>query len=293
MKNCIFCGLKKNEEEFNKEHVILDSLGGKGDDNLLKNVCTNCNSGLGSRVDSFFVNHIVTKYLRHKFKIKGKSGIVHPLANETLNYANSGIKVIPKQNKQGALTSLIAKHQVIEFDDGCTLFVSPKKGFEEFVKSKVKENCGTELSQNEILDNKLKIVNPQIPYLNDEMVLTQDNIKSFAYCSIPLLLKMAYEYSYMKLGESYLDDETAKSIKDFLMTFDAKKSLSILIPVDIKIQLDNKIKNEISLSLSKPNHKLFVSIDLFGITSSKVCISEDAEKFEFTEKGCQLKIPVG
>ena len=78
MRQCIFCMQWKEEKEFNREHIILEALGGKGDKDICLNVCTACNSSLGMRVDASLLNQDITKYMRYKFKIKGKNGIPNP-----------------------------------------------------------------------------------------------------------------------------------------------------------------------------------------------------------------------
>ena len=60
MRQCIFCGQLKKDSEFNKEHIILDSLGGKGNEDICRNVCISCNSSLGTRVDACLINHEIT-----------------------------------------------------------------------------------------------------------------------------------------------------------------------------------------------------------------------------------------
>ena len=40
MKQCIFCMEWKEDKEFNREHIILEALGGKGDKDICLNVCT-------------------------------------------------------------------------------------------------------------------------------------------------------------------------------------------------------------------------------------------------------------
>ena len=52
MKQCIFCMEWKEDKEFNREHIILEALGGKGDKDICLNVCTSCNSSLRTRVDA-------------------------------------------------------------------------------------------------------------------------------------------------------------------------------------------------------------------------------------------------
>ena len=71
MKECIICRTKKETDKFNDEHVIPDSLGGYYH---IDTVCIDCNSNLGTRVDSKLVNHKFADFQRYILGIKGKSG---------------------------------------------------------------------------------------------------------------------------------------------------------------------------------------------------------------------------
>ncbi|ALO44909.1 HNH endonuclease [Pseudohongiella spirulinae] len=69
MKNCIIC--REKTDDFSDEHVIPDSLGGYYH---IYTVCKQCNSDLGSKVDSDLVNHKFSDFQRFLMGIKGKSG---------------------------------------------------------------------------------------------------------------------------------------------------------------------------------------------------------------------------
>ena len=100
MRQCIFCMQWKEEKEFNREHIILEALGGKGDKDICLNVCTACNSSLGTRVDASLLNQDITKYMRYKFKIKGKNGIPNPFSGSAqgeifaVSFATSDVMVL-------------------------------------------------------------------------------------------------------------------------------------------------------------------------------------------------------
>ena len=91
MKQCIFCMEWKEDKEFNREHIILEALGGKGDKDICLNVCTSCNSSLGTRVDASLLNQSITKYMRYKFKIRGKNGIPNPFKGIEVKKQEAGI----------------------------------------------------------------------------------------------------------------------------------------------------------------------------------------------------------
>lgn len=68
-KKCIICRESKedNKENFNKEHVFPEAIGG-GHSIML--VCCVCNTDMGKYIDSPFLSHVKIKSLRKKYKLK-------------------------------------------------------------------------------------------------------------------------------------------------------------------------------------------------------------------------------
>ena len=71
MKTCIICRKEKLENEFNEEHIIQDSIGGRI---KINDVCKECNSKLGNKVDIHLTNNFMSELNRFELGIKGKSG---------------------------------------------------------------------------------------------------------------------------------------------------------------------------------------------------------------------------
>ena len=69
MKKCIICEKIKNEEEFNKEHIIPEFIGGSL---TINSVCKSCNSRLGKEIDSEILNDYLIKCHVVKKKKKKK-----------------------------------------------------------------------------------------------------------------------------------------------------------------------------------------------------------------------------
>ncbi|MBW3832034.1 HNH endonuclease [Aeromonas hydrophila] len=84
MENCIICREKTND--FSDEHVIPDSLGGYYH---IYTVCKQCNSDLGSNVDSDLVNHKFSDFQRFLLGIKGKSGKIPNPFSGTHSFTNN------------------------------------------------------------------------------------------------------------------------------------------------------------------------------------------------------------
>ena len=68
MEPCIICW--KKQWKFSDEHVIPEALGGYYH---IRQVCKNCNSHLGSHVDSRLVNHLFSRFARYAGNLTGKS----------------------------------------------------------------------------------------------------------------------------------------------------------------------------------------------------------------------------
>jgi hypothetical protein len=84
VENCIICREKTND--FSDEHVIPDSLGGYYH---IYTVCKQCNSDLGSNVDSDLVNHKFSDFQRFLMGIKGKSGKIPNPFSGTHSFTNN------------------------------------------------------------------------------------------------------------------------------------------------------------------------------------------------------------
>lgn len=89
MENCIICREKTND--FSDEHVIPDSLGGYYH---IYTVCKQCNSDLGSNVDSALVSHKFSDFQRYLMGIKGKSGKIPNPFSGTHSFTNNSDKKV-------------------------------------------------------------------------------------------------------------------------------------------------------------------------------------------------------
>lgn len=278
MKRCIFCMKNKEDKEFNKEHIILEALGGKGNEDMCFNVCTSCNSSLGTRVDAALLNQCITKYIRYTFKIKGKNGVPNPFKNIELPYANTPLVGEIKVNKEGKINGFRAKHQLLKFGKNI-LIVGPKKGFAGYVNSQLKQGGFPQLLEKEILENKIDLGEPKIPYI-EYVEFTEEMKKEYLVYAFPTMLKMAYEYCFSILGEKYLMDPLANKIRNFLMEFDYKKNTEYFVPTTAFLKWNDKQQRKISLNINKKNKEIFVTINLWGVVISNICMSETAMKYK-------------
>lgn len=257
MKKCIFCGKDKKDNEYNAEHIILKSIGGKGENNYIYNVCIDCNSTLGTKIDSVFLDLHCIQAIRWKYKIPGhKNKIPNPTKGLEVTLPFLNIKGELVSNQRGDFTSFQAKHDVA-IHDNITLITCPHKGDIGYISSQLR-NQGTPLSNDEINRRIIRFkslnLTPKLEYLDFS---SKDIIHNYLYYSIPAIYKMCYEYCYKIIGERYLDDIIAKDICMFINCFD-KTQTTIIAPSQLTIEWKNKSQK---LSLANINSK--ISIKLF------------------------------
>lgn len=279
MRQCIFCKRYKEEIEFNKEHIILEALGGKGSDDLCFNVCTSCNSMLGARVDASLLNQKITEKIRYLYKIKGKNGVPNPFKGIEINYADTPVKGEIKTDKYGNINGFRAKHQVIKQGE-YTLIAGSKKGFEAYVNSQLKKNGLAELPESEIKKNKIDFGTPKIPHA-EKMIFSEEMKNKYLCYAFPAILKMSYEYCFTILGEEYLQDPLAEEIRVFIMNFDYKMLKKWHVPTYASLQLNREcdMNRKICLNIYAVDNKVYVRMNLWGFVESYICMSEEASRY--------------
>jgi len=105
VKECIICREEKSDNEFNDEHVIQDSIQGYYH---FYSVCKNCNSKLGTAVDSTVTNHKFSKFQRFLLNIKGKKGkIPNPFEGTHVLKDDPNQKIQLRVDKEGKLNPYI------------------------------------------------------------------------------------------------------------------------------------------------------------------------------------------
>lgn len=95
--------------------------------------------------------------MRYKFKIRGKNGIPNPFKGIEIKYADTPIVGELKVNKEGKIYGFRAKHQVLDYNDK-KLIIGPRKGFPQYVNSKLTESCMNPVTEKEILENKFDLM---------------------------------------------------------------------------------------------------------------------------------------
>ena len=202
---CIICG---NEKEASKEHIVPYALGNR---NLVtSDVCKDCNGTMGSHVDNYLIDMMYVKMLRFN---KGWHG-----------HKNNAIKVFPKRHNGDDGNQYI-------FDDGNAPHYVPTKekvdgGF--LFKAETIQECYDLLKKHLVEKGKteddiktiLESITVQRSSIPNTGFTFEINIDMGRYCLAAA--KIAYEYTYMKMGESYYDDKVAQVYRDEI--FEAVKT---------------------------------------------------------------------
>lgn len=250
---------------------------------MLKNVCKDCNSKLGTRVDALFINHELTKVIRFALKIEGRNGVPNPFEGIKINYDDSDISGEILTNAKGEVVGFRADRQVKVMGDQL-LIISPRKNRYGYTNSILKKNGFPTVKEEEFENQTLNISEPKLPTV-EFIKITEDGKNEYVKYAFPALLKIAYEYCYYKLGEQYLEDALASDICQFLMGFICSKPKSYEVPTEAQFEFNDDndwmkaCRRGSKIKFCKHNNVLFVHIELFNIMVCRIVMSENAESY--------------
>lgn len=284
-KKCIFCG--KSEAEFDKdncwteEHIVPEALG--NETLKLFNVCKNCNSGLGTYVDNYFVNHMFLKIIRQSLGLKGQSGEVPNAFKEGKDKEGHRIRVDEKYHP--TTVSYIEQN-----GDSVRVVASSKEEAKEMIQKKLSRMKMPENVIQEALD-KVDEVETHFSQPEIQYDVTVEFNRFFLEA-----LKIAFEYAVFKFGDDYLNDSRAKEIQEHLKNAiegKMKKECTeisgvSLIHEKIKETLPSVYKLNCHMLMLHPDaeDKLIAEIILFmePALSFSVLVSNDAKQFYNSKK---------
>lgn len=280
MKKCIFCG--KTEDEFDEnncwteEHIIPKALGNE----TLKiyNVCKDCNSGLGTYVDSYFVNHMLLKIIRQNLGLKGQSGEIPNAFKEGTD--KNGHRIRVDNNYHPTIVPYIEQE-----DDKVRIVASSKDEAKKMIKKK--------LSRMKIPENRIQEALNKVDQTDDHFFQPEVKYDSTVEFNRFFLeaLKIAFEYAVYKFGNTYLQDSHAIEIQQYLKSaIDGKMKDECanfagicLIHSQIKenLQVIRNLNLHILIIHPDAENKLIAEVILFmePALSFSVLISKDASKF--------------
>lgn len=97
MSKCLICRENKNDKDFNDEHIIPDSIGGKIH---YSGICKECNQKCGEKIDVELADSGLVISDREKYNLKGKKEKEY-CALERLKFKNKAgkpVKLVKKEN---------------------------------------------------------------------------------------------------------------------------------------------------------------------------------------------------
>ena len=205
MRRCIFCGRTDNEfdgrNQWTVEHIIPECLGNST--LILRNVCKQCTSNLGTYVDNYFVNHHFIKSSRQFFQLRSQNGVIPNAFQEGVTEDGQRIRV-----DENFVPSVVPS--IIQDGNKITIHANSVEEARTMASKKLKRLHATpEQIQNYIskIDESLfQELQPEIRY-----DITLD-INRFLLEA----LKIGYEYALLKFGDAYWDDPTALKIRNRL-----------------------------------------------------------------------------
>lgn len=282
-KKCIICAIEKSGKDFNTEHIILESLGGKRfSENTLNDVCVDCNSKLGMHVDSRFVNSPLLEFIRNRKGIKGRNGVPGLEKLDVPFWIPEIIGNLVTDSNTGDITGFRAKYGKSE-----NFIFAPKNVNLGYFKNHVKF-CGDEEIKTRIIDFDNVPLFPRI----DNISLPNKTVEEYLkYAFFPLSLKISFEYAYKYLGEPWLNQRISKDIQEVLFQLCQGNTL-IKVPTDTNLYMRNNLSNEIIVEFEGEGDKIYVRIDVFGIFNSKMLIGYEYSLTNLVSEYPKLKTDV-
>ncbi|MBO9682950.1 MAG: hypothetical protein J7502_09830, partial [Flavisolibacter sp.] len=172
-------------------------------------VCSDCNSKLGSRVDSKLVNHTFMEFARYRHKIRGKKGgLSNPFAGVGVLSDDPEQKIRTEMDDDGNfVTRLLPKIPKLESGSTHIQFSidAADRHLKDTVIDKILKRNGIDRSQVNFYEETERSERPEI----HQMMLF--DISDFKIG----LLKIAYEFTIDTLP-AYFEDEVGKIIADIL-----------------------------------------------------------------------------
>lgn len=204
---CIICRKEIGQDILSDEHVIPDSIGGYYH---IYNVCKECNSYLGSEIDSKLVNHYLALFMRYSEGLKGKTGkIPNPFDGTHCLDDDHGTKVKMMLDEKGMLIPYFLPSVSKEYykDHTEIKITLDKKDI-----SKRNQILNKVLKRKKLDNKNYKIVTETHRFKPKILMRQKIDIKEFKIG----LLKIAYEFAVNSI-EEYFNDESAIEISNFLL----------------------------------------------------------------------------
>lgn len=261
--NCIICdALIENKSV---EHIIPDALGGCITCN---SICDRCNKGCGEEIDCKFTDSLVMLYVRDKLKIRNRD-------NKTVSFVNH-----PKVKWKNKITGQIENIG----KDGELLYVRTKPKLKTI-------NNTINVSAYTIQDIEKKLrrnnINRSIEDFAYSIALFNENLECDMLISpqeiIPFIIKVAYEFAIMNLGDNYKEDFIGKRYKEFLCETIKNKRPACNFQEYIKCTLFKEIdkcKDIKTIDIYSDEHRIYLAMNLFEVIKATILLTTEPQKYK-------------
>lgn len=273
MTTCIICRLEK--DNMSDEHVIPDSLGGYYH---VHTVCRDCNSLLGTKVDTHLINNKFGELYRSRYNLKGKTGgIPNPLGGVFTNEEDPEIKATYRRKKDGSYEPYFMPYSKLIKDNagnviGLTMSLDESDlGQQELILKKILER--NNLRESDIIKTETKKVENNSAY-KSTWSMNFEKMKIGA-------LKIAYEFAVDSIN-GYFHDTTAIKISQILLEGDIEAAAKyvnigdglneeIIKPFEPYIDME---RNRHLLILTTNNNSLFCLVRINGVYTIGITLSK-------------------
>lgn len=276
---CIFCNKEKNKKDNTLEHVFPEAICGRL---KISNVCKDCNSRLGTAVDSYLINNPFFLSKCQDLKLTLENGKIPNIFEKGVLNSNKNRKVYYRMDDNGKPNSIyitpdvknIKEQDEIRF----SVDVNDRDKLVEMVnKSLTRKGLSKKTAQEIFRQSKTFKETPEISYK------FQVDIPQFKRS----ILKIAYELGYYWLGSKYLEDKIAEQSRTILLEekfsniFRQKNPTPVFIKhINASPVIDNILQKEEDIYLAimlQINEFLFIYINFLNCIEGLVLISENSE----------------
>jgi hypothetical protein len=252
------------------EHIFPQAIGGTL---KLKPLCKPCNSYLGTHVDAYLTNHFHVLRMRDALNLRGNSGTM----------PNPYPKVVFKNGEDQPFHYDVQKKKPVRarkvFCDDKKLTVFSEANFEKAI-AEVRKN----------------IEMMRLPPLSDEQILERLELiddRNHVEAEVPVdnvhytlaLIKIAYELAVLWLGDSYLDDRVADSLRHHLLDpngepFRIGGTIGYISPEQKEEwQCFNQPSTSHLAIMTHDKNIVAIKLRIFSIFHATVFVSESANRY--------------
>jgi HNH endonuclease len=280
---CILC--LQTKVDFPPEHVFPEAIGGALE---IDRVCSDCNHWLGSNVDAHLTDHWLVRLRRRELNLKGKKGALPRLRLIGDVDELPGVKVILEYDADDQL-SLRTQPRVLiaPRSDGASdkqvILHDAELGELATVVNKIRERSG----QEPLSADRIAASYPTQSLRQPKVTFTPEiDIHDYRRA----VVKIVYELAHRWLGEEYLDDPVAGTLRDVIKNSgfspeDFEKSdlrAQILIGTDLlpAFPIDARVSH--LAYTQRVDSSIVVCVQLFEVFQACVVISNDSLRYAAT-----------